>query len=128
MVGDMDGKQSSPKLVASQMSSTAPRRTYGWRTYGDAIRELGLGAMLGIIILIIEHGASDRFPEMSGIIRNAILGTCAIGVARALETALSWAIEQSRIPTMFRTIIYAVGAWIGYFAGVRLAWMIFGRE
>src|SRR5687767_11119310 len=116
MVGAMDGKQSSPKLVAPQMSSTPPQRTFGWRTYGDATRELGLGAMLGIIVLIIEQGASDSFPEMSGIIRNAILGMCAIGVARALETALSWAIEQSRIPTVFRTIVYAVGAWIGYFA------------
>jgi len=42
-------------------------------------------------------------------------------VSRGLETGLSWALEQSQIPTIFRTIIYAAGGWIGYLLGVVIA-------
>ncbi|HUP50201.1 MAG TPA: PP2C family protein-serine/threonine phosphatase [Thermoanaerobaculia bacterium] len=103
-------------------------RTYGWRTYGDALRELGLGALAGILILIIEQGAHDITPSFADVARNAVLGAFIFGGARSLETALSWAIEQSRIPTTFRTVVYIVGAWAGYFAGVMTAWMAFGRQ
>lgn len=34
---------------------------------------------------------------------------------------MSWAIEQSNIPTVFRTVIYAAGGWIGYVLGVVIA-------
>ena len=110
------------------MSANPPQRTFGWRTYGDALREIALGAALAVVILFIEAGASDELPGRIGILRNAVLGMFLIAGARALETALSWALEQSRIQTLFRTIIYAAGAWVGYFAGVMVVWMMFGRE
>ena len=103
-------------------------RTYGWRTSGDAIGELGLGALVGIVILLIEEAAHDRMPPVQAFLRNAVLGAFILAGARGLETALSWALEQSRVATLFRTVVYAFGGWLGYFAGVMLAWMLFGRE
>jgi hypothetical protein len=110
------------------MSSVPPRRTFGWRTYGDALRELALGAMAGVLVLLIEQGSRDAMPGLTAILRNAVLGMFIIAGARALETGLSWALEQSLVQTFFRTIIYAAGGWLGYLAGVMVAWMLFGTE
>jgi hypothetical protein len=104
------------------------RRTYGWRTWGDFARELLIGAAIGLVILIVEESTSDRFPDIRGFLRNSILGAMCVLGSRGLETALSWAIEQSRVPTLFRTVIYAVGGWLGYFMGAVGAGALFGYE
>lgn len=93
--------------------AATPRRTYGWRTAGEAARELGLAALLGMVLLVIEESTTDRIPEPESFARNAILGAGVLLGSRGIETAISWAIEQSRIPTFFRTVVYAVGSWIG---------------
>ncbi len=41
---------------------------------------------------------------------------------------LSWAIEQSRVPLIFRTLIYALGAWVGFFLGLLIVASAFGAE
>ena len=108
---------------------TAPVRSYGWRTWGDALRELALGALVGCVILLIEvGGGADRMPDMRGFLRNAILGAFCVLTARGLESALSWALEQSKIATIFRLIIYAAGGWIGYFLGAMVSGVLFGFE
>jgi serine phosphatase RsbU (regulator of sigma subunit) len=99
-------------------SVTNPVRTYGWRTRGEAIREMLIGALIGCIVVFIEKSARDELPGLAGLARYAIVGGAVIVGSRGLETALSWAIEQSRIATIFRTLIYAAGGWLGYFVGV----------
>jgi serine phosphatase RsbU (regulator of sigma subunit) len=102
----------------ASVSSVA--RTYGWRTRGEAAREMVIGALIGCTIVIVEKSVADAFPRPHDLFRNAILGACVLVGSRGLETALSWAIEQSRIATIFRTIVYAAGGWLGYFVGVAL--------
>ncbi len=103
-------------------------RNYGWRTWGDFARELFLGAFIGCFVLLIEEGAQDAVPNLRALTRNAIIGAlCVIG-ARGLETALSWAIEQSRVATLFRTVTYVAGGWLGYFAAVSISGVLFEYE
>jgi serine phosphatase RsbU (regulator of sigma subunit) len=103
-------------------------KSYGWRTWGDALREMALGALVGCAILIFEEGGQSRFPGGPAFARNALIGICIVFLSRGLETAMSWAIEQSRIPTTFRAIVYTVGGLLGYFLGVMLASFAFGFE
>ena len=56
---------------------------------------------------------------MGGLARVRFGASIVMG-SRGLEMALGWAIEQSSIPTLFRTIVYAVGGWVGYFTGVSI--------
>lgn len=98
----------------------AAPRTYGWRSWTDVGREAVLGAFFGCIVTLIESGGMKAPQPPITYLRNTILGIAIIFVARLAETTLSWALEQSRIATIFRAMIYAVGGWIGYFLGLAL--------
>ena len=90
-------------------------RSYGWRTWGDPARELLIASAIGFVYSIIEQAGMNRFPDAHTLVRNSIiLVPIAMLTARLLETMLSWAIEQSRYPTVFRVIIYSVGGLLGY--------------
>jgi hypothetical protein len=104
------------------------RRAYGWRTWGDVGREAVLAIMLGELILIIESGGTGEAPDLHGFIRNGILGLSAFGLARGLETVLSWAIERSQYPMLFRSLIYAVGGWLGMYTGLFISGSVVGFE
>ena len=49
-------------------------RRFGWRTGGDAGREMLIGAALAVAVLYVENSARDRVPALRDIIRNSILG------------------------------------------------------
>src|SRR5437867_3145486 len=100
------------------ISLTQPKRTYGWRSWRDPIRESILGVAIVIAFTFLESGARNELPSLHTLVRNTILAIVVMLNSRGLETMLSWAIEQSRIPLIFRTIIYALGAWIGFFLGL----------
>lgn len=110
------------------MSVSSAPRTYGWRTWGDPLREVLIGAALGIAILLIESGEAGSFPPGTSFIRNIIIGASVSFGSRGLETILSWAIEQSRFPTIFRAGIYAFGGWGGYLVGLAIIGMTLGTE
>lgn len=97
---------------------TPALRTYGWRSWREAVAEALIGVASGIVLSFIESGGTKHMPDAETFGRNAIIIAVVILSSRGLETALSWAIEQSRVPTIFRTIIYAAGGWIGYIVGV----------
>jgi len=104
-------------------------RTYGWRSWGEAFREIAIAAVLAMFVLVIEEaGGKGYMPSVRSFLRNAILGAAIVTGARFLETILSWAVEQSRIPTTFRVILYAVGGWIGYFAGAVISGLLIGFQ
>lgn len=103
-------------------------KTYGWRTWGDAARECLIGALISCAILIFEEGGRSQFPDLHGFLRNSILGLCIVFVSRGLETALSWAIEQSKIAMAFRAVIYVLGGLLGYFLGVVISSATLGFE
>jgi serine phosphatase RsbU (regulator of sigma subunit) len=96
------------------------RRTYGWRSWGDVAREALIAIAIGCAVTAVESGGMGHSQPPRTYLRNAILGLGILLVARLLETMLSWAIEQSRIAIVFRTLIYAVGGWLGYFAGLTI--------
>jgi Stage II sporulation protein E (SpoIIE) len=96
-------------------------RTYGWRSWGEAIGEALIGVASGIVLSFVESGGTKQMPDGETLARNALILAMVILASRGLETALSWAIEQSNVPTLFRTIIYAAGGWIGYIVGVVIA-------
>lgn len=106
----------------------APRRTYGWRSWRDPLIESVLAVSIGCAISLIEGGGKNEFPPPHTFVRNSILAISVLVLSRGLETMLSWAIEQSRIPIIFRTIIYALGAWIGFFLGLVVVAMAYGAE
>jgi len=103
-------------------------RSYGWRTWGDARREALLGIAIGVVYSIIESAGRNEFPDNHTLIRNAILVTLTMCVVRLIETMLSWAIEQSRYPTVFRVVIYAVGGWVGYTVGLLVVAAVMGID
>ena len=103
-------------------------RSYGWRTWGDALREALLGAAIGIVYSIIEKAGRNQFPDNHTLVRNIILVALTMCVVRLIETMLSWAIEQSRYPTVFRVIIYAVGGWVGYTVGLLVVAALMGID
>lgn len=103
-------------------------RTYGWRRWSDPVRETILAIALGCTITLIEGGGKNEVPEFRTFVRNAIIATSILLLSRGLETMLSWAIEQSRIPNIFRTIVYAVGSWIGFFLGLLAVATLYGAE
>ena len=96
-------------------------RTFGWRSWRDAVAEALIGATSGVVLSFIESGGTKHLPDAHTFGRNMVILAMVILTSRGLETALSWAIEQSRIPTTFRTIVYAAGGWIGYILGVFIA-------
>lgn len=103
-------------------------RKFGWRTTGDVIRDLVIGIMIATAILYIENSAKDQVPGARAILRNAILGAFAVLGSRGTETAMSSVIERSRWPTTLRVIIYCLGAWIGYVAGLLIVSALLGVE
>ncbi len=105
-----------------------PQRTYGWRSWSDPLREWLLAIAIGCAFSLIEAKARNELPPFHTFVRNAILALSIITVSRGLETMLSWAIEQSRIPTTFRTIVYAFGAWLGFFLGLLIVASLYGTE
>lgn len=105
-----------------------PARTYGWRSWTEVARETLIGAAIGIAIPFVESGGTKKLPEAVTFGRNVIIVITIVLVARLLETTLSWAIEQSRIPTAFRAIIYAIGGWLGYFLALATTVMIWGPD
>ncbi len=106
----------------------APKRTYGWRTWRDPLREWLLAIAIGCAFSLIEAKARNEWPPFHTFVRNAILAVSITALSRGLETMLSWAIEKSRVPTIFRTIVYAFGAWIGFFLGLLIVASLFGAE
>lgn len=103
-------------------------RRFGWRTRGDVIRDVIIGIMIATAILYIENSAKDQVPNARAIARNVILGAFAVFGSRGTETALSGVIERSHWPTTLRIIIYCLGAWIGYFAGLLVVSALIGVE
>jgi len=104
-------------------------RSYGWRTWGDPWRETLIAVAIGFVYSVIEQGGRNRFPDAHTLIRNAlILVPVTMITARLLETMLSWAIEQSRYPTTFRVVIYAVGGWLGYTVGLLIVAAVMGID
>jgi hypothetical protein len=106
----------------------APKRTYGWRTGRDAVFEVTLAVLLGCAVTMIEGGGKHQFPPGHTFVRNAIIALCVVLLSRGLETMLSWAIEQTRMPLVFRTIIYCFGAWVGFFIGLLVVASLYGAE
>lgn len=106
----------------------APVRTYGWRTWREALLEFLIAALIGCAVTFIEGGGKRAMPPVHTFVRNAIIVVCITLLSRGLETMLSWAIEQSRIPVIFRTLIYAFGGWVGFFVGLLVVASVYGRE
>jgi serine phosphatase RsbU (regulator of sigma subunit) len=104
------------------------RRNYGWRSWRDPVRESLLFIAVGCAFTLIESGARNEFPSLHTLARNSILSVSIAILSRGLETMLSWAIEQSRIPMIFRTVIYAFGAWLGFFIGLVIVASLYGGE
>src|SRR5687768_17162771 len=87
---------------------TPATRTYGWRTWQDAAREAIIAIALALLFSALHSGGLTR----EAFTRNALLALAIVLDARGLETALSWAIEQSRMPALFRIVVYILGAGI----------------
>jgi serine phosphatase RsbU (regulator of sigma subunit) len=103
-------------------------RTYGWRTWREPLIEVTLAVGIGWLVTFIEGGGKRAMPPAHSFVRNAIIAASILILSRGLETMLSWAIEQSRIPIIFRTLIYSLGAWLGFFAGLLVSASIYGAE
>lgn len=93
---------------------------YGWRDRSEAWRGMLIGIAFGVSISLIESGGTKVFPPLHTFLRNSIFGVVIVTLARGGETLFSRRIEQSRYPTVFRTVIYAVGGWLGYFLGLAI--------
>ncbi len=103
-------------------------RTYGWRRWTDFLRESLLTIVLGCAVTMIESGGKHELQPFHTFVRNVILALSIWIDSRGLETMLSWAIEQSRMPIVFRTVIYSLGAWLGFFSGLLVVASIYGAE
>jgi Stage II sporulation protein E (SpoIIE) len=90
---------------------TPAARSYGWRNWQDAAREALIAASLALIAALLHSGGLTR----DVFVRNAMIALAILLGARGLETALSWAIEQSRVPLFFRLILYILGAGVACF-------------
>lgn len=116
-------------MTAAALDPLSPAgRTYGWRRWSDPLREVALAVAIGCAVTMIESGGRDQLQPFHTFVRNSILATAVTLLARGLETMLSWAIEQSRVPLVFRTIVYALGAWIGFFLGLLAVASLYGAE
>ncbi|HYS52416.1 MAG TPA: PP2C family protein-serine/threonine phosphatase [Thermoanaerobaculia bacterium] len=103
-------------------------RTYGWRSWRDPLREALLGIAIGCAFSLLDSGARNALPSVHTLVRNSILAVSILLLSRGLETMSSWAIEQSRIPLIFRTILYALGTWLGFFLGLVIVASLYGAE
>jgi serine phosphatase RsbU (regulator of sigma subunit) len=89
-------------------------RSYGWRNWQDALRESLIAIFLGALLALVEN----RDAPPAWLLRGAMIVLSIVLAARGLETALSWAIEQSRIPNFFRFLLYILGGGIACFLTV----------
>lgn len=87
------------------------RRSYGWRTWQDALREALIALLLGVIWIMLDEPHVRR----QALVHGALTGLGILLAARGMETALSWAIEQSRFPTFFRAVVYILGGALAAF-------------
>jgi len=90
----------------SAATLTPARRSYGWRSWQDAVRESIIAVLLGVTVSLIDTGAGNGLQ----LLRGGAAGLLILLLARGMETALSWAIEQSRLPLLFRVMVYLLGA------------------
>ena len=86
--------------------------SYGWRSWRDAFREALIAGLIGMVFTALSGRVLADTPEL--YLRDAFTFICVLFCTRGLETALSWAIEQSRYPLLFRCLIYLLGSWIGF--------------
>ncbi|HJW92804.1 MAG TPA: SpoIIE family protein phosphatase [Thermoanaerobaculia bacterium] len=93
-------------------------QTYGWRNRSDVVREVLIGIGVGVAISLIESGGTREFPPAHTFIRNSFLGVLIMLFTRGGETLFSPRIARSTYPSTFRTLIYMVGGWLGYIAGL----------
>jgi hypothetical protein len=98
---------------------TPARRSYGWRKWQDAVREALVALVIGLLLAFVD----DRGLSRSLFTHYIVTALLILLFARGIETALSWAIEQSNIPIVFRCIIYVLGGGVALFfsAGQRKA-------
>jgi hypothetical protein len=98
---------------------TPARRSYGWRNWQDAVREAFIALVIGLLLAFVD----DRGLSRSLLLHYTVTALLVLLFARGIETALSWAIEQSRLPIVFRCVIYVLGGGIALFfsAGQRKA-------
>jgi len=120
--------QPAKRTLVSRSCRTEARRSYGGRSWRDPVLESLLAIAIGCAFSIIEAKAHNELPPLHTLVRNSIFGISILAFSRGLETMLSWAIEQSRVPLIFRTIIYAFGAWIGFFLGLVAVASLYGAE
>jgi len=99
--------------MTASATLTPARRSYGWRTWQDAVREALIALLLGVLVSFI-----DGMPTAPTLTHNTLTLLLILIGARGMETALSWAIEQSRIPLFFRCVIYVLGGGIALFFAV----------
>lgn len=103
-------------------------RKSGWRTREDAVREVLIGVILAVAVLFVENSAKNTVPDFRAIFRNAILGAAIVFGSRGGETLLGRTIDRSRWPGVLRVIIFWLGAWVGYVAGILIVSALLGVE
>lgn len=86
-------------------------RTYGWRSWQDAAREALIAVAIGLLFGLMYPGG----PTHAAVTRHIVVLVSMLFAARGLETALSWAIEQSGIPLFFRLVLYVLGGAVALF-------------
>lgn len=103
-------------MTATPLS--APRQGYGWRTWQDALRESLIAITIGMLLALFEN----RHASPGALLRGALIALSIVLAARSLETAMSWAIEQSNFPTFFRGLLYVLGGGVALFltGGIQL--------
>ena len=99
--------------------------SYGWRNWRDAFREALIAGLLGMLFTVADRTVVHDTPLM--FLRDAFTGMSVLLCARGLETALSWAIEQSRFTVIFRCLVFILGGWIGYLVAVAVVEERFGH-
>jgi hypothetical protein len=98
----------------SAATLTPARRSYGWRIWQDAVRESVIAILLGLLLAYLGGPQASAMP----LLRGMLIALFMLLGARGMETALSWAIEQSRMPIVFRCIVYVLGGSIALFFSI----------
>jgi hypothetical protein len=98
----------------SAATLTPARRSYGWRSWQDAVRESVIAILLGLLLAYLGGPHASAMP----LLRGMLIALFMLLGARGMETALSWAIEQSRMPIVFRCIVYVLGGSIALFFSI----------
>lgn len=96
-------------------------RTYGWRSWQDAAREALIAIALGVLAALMYGGGVTH----GSVIRHSLVAAAVLLGARGLETALSWAIEQSRMALFFRIVLYTLGGGLACFLAAGMDFDLF---